>query len=69
MSSKSKPPSIPIHEAVSWEDWLKGRRWRRELGSRVAPPIIRREASSSDPRLRRLFHGERGLPFARSKRL
>lgn len=67
MNSKSKAPSIPINEVLSWEDWLKGRRWRRELGNRVAAPVIRRKAGSSDPRLRRLFQGERGLPFAPSK--
>ena len=48
---------------MSWDDWLKGRRWRRELGERVAPTVIRRERSSSDRRLRRLFRGRRGLPF------
>jgi hypothetical protein len=40
---------------MSWEDWLKGRRARRETGNRVAPEIIRRPSSSSDKRLRRLL--------------
>ncbi len=61
--SKSGVPTIPMNEPITWEDWLKGRRARRETGNRVAPEIIRRPASSSDRRLRRLFNGERGLPF------
>jgi len=48
---------------MTWDDWLKGRRARRETGNRVAPGIIRRSSSSSDKRLRKLFNGERGLPF------
>ena len=31
-----------MNEVMSWEDWLKGRRWRRELGNRVAPEVIQR---------------------------
>jgi hypothetical protein len=54
---------------MSWEDWLKGRRARREAGNKVAPEIIRRPASSSDRRLRRLFRGERGLPFKNTEEL
>jgi hypothetical protein len=88
MKSKSKAPSIPMNEVMSWEDWLKGRRWRRELGNRVAPEVIRRSrrwrrelgnrvapevirrsSSSSDPRLRRLYKGERGLPFTPTDKL
>jgi DNA helicase-2/ATP-dependent DNA helicase PcrA len=30
MNSKSKVPCIPIEGLISWEDWLKGRRARRE---------------------------------------
>jgi hypothetical protein len=52
-----------MHEPMPWEDWLAGRRTRRQTGSRVAPAVIRRDSSSSDHRLRRLFAGERGLPF------
>ena len=69
MNSKSKIPSFPLNDVLSWEDWLKGRRWRRELGNRVAPEVIRRETSSSDRRLRKLFRGERGLPFTPTEKL
>ena len=69
MNLKPKAPSIPLNEVMSWEDWLKGRRARRETGNRVAPEIIRRPSSSSDKRLRRLFHGERGLPFTPTEKL
>lgn len=54
---------------MPWEDWLAGRRARRETGRRVAPEIIRRATSSSDQRLRNLFQGERGLPFTRTEDL
>lgn len=63
MNSESIIPSIRRDRVLSWEDWLKGRHARRELGNRVAPEIIRRTESSSDRRLRALFDGERGLPF------
>ena len=63
MNSKSKVPCIPIEGSISWEDWLKGRRYRREMGNLVAPEIIRRKRSSSDRRLKKLFYGERSLPF------
>jgi hypothetical protein len=69
MNSNSKIPCIPIEGSISWEDWLKGRRLRRELGNRVAPEIIRRESSSKDKRLRKLFNGERGLPFTPTEKL
>jgi hypothetical protein len=58
-----------MHEPMRWEDWLKGRRARRQTGNRVAPEIIRRPASSSDKRLRQLFKGERGLPFKKTQEL
>jgi hypothetical protein len=61
--SASGVPTIPMNEPISWEDWLRGRHARRQTGSRVAPEIIRRPSSSSDHRLRQLFHDERGLPF------
>ena len=67
--SKSGIPTIPKDEVMSWEDWLKGRRTRRETGNKVAPEIIRRESSSSDKRLRKLFGGERGLPFKKTEEL
>lgn len=69
MNSKPKVPCIPIEGSISWEDWLKGRRFRREMGNRVAPEIIRRQRSSSDRRLKRLFNGERGLPFTPTEKL
>ena len=67
--SKSRAPSIPMNEVMSWEDWLKGRRWRRELGNRVAPEVIQRQRGSSDRRLRKLFKGRRGLPFTPTEEL
>lgn len=69
MSSKSKVPSIPIGRPISWADWLRGRRARRETSKLVAPGVVRRAASSSDKRLRRLFGGERGLPFPPAEKL
>ena len=69
MNLPSKVPTIPIEGCISYEDWLKGRRYRRELGSRVAPEIIRRPRSSSDRRLKKLFNGERGLPFTPKEKL
>ena len=69
MNSKSKVPCIPIEGSISWEDWLKGRRFRREMGDRVAPGVIRRKHSSKDRRLKRLFKGERGLPFTPTEKL
>ncbi|MCU0772351.1 MAG: hypothetical protein MUE94_11380 [Verrucomicrobia bacterium] len=58
-----------MNEPMRWDDWLQGRRARRETGNRVAPGIIRRPDSSSDRRLRKLFHGERGLPFKQTQEL
>jgi len=69
MNSNSKVPSIPIDRPISWEDWLKGRRARRETSKPVAPGIIRRPSSSKDRRLRKLFQGERGLPFMPTEKL
>jgi hypothetical protein len=69
MNSKSKVPSIPIDRAISWEDWLRGRRARRETSKLVAPGILRRENSSKDRRLKKLFKGERGLPFTPTEEL
>jgi hypothetical protein len=69
MNSESSVPTWRINEAISWQDWLKGRRYRRELGNRVAPEVIRRESSSSDKRLRPLYRGERGLPFTPTEKL
>ena len=69
MNSKSKVPCIPINGAISYEDWLKGRRARRESSKLVAPGVIRRKSSSSDRRLKKLFKGERGLPFTPTEKL
>ena len=60
---------IPMNEPMRWEDWLKGRRARRETGIKVAPGVIRRSSSSSDRRLRKLYNGERGLPFTKTEDL
>lgn len=57
-------PVIPMNEVMSWEDWLKGRRARRETGFKVEPEIFRRPTSSSDRRLRKL-----GLSFKRTEEL
>ena len=69
MNSENSVPIIPKGRPISWEDWLKGRRARRETGQRVAPEIIRRPSSSSDRRLRELFNGGRGLPFKKTEEL
>ena len=69
MNSKSKTPCIPIDGAISWADWLKGRRARRESSQLVAPGILRRASSSSDRRLKKLFNGARGLPFTPTEKL
>ena len=69
MNSEDQAPIIPKGRPIGWEDWLKGRRARRETGNRVAPEVIRRTHSSSDKRLRKLFNGERGLPFRRTDEL
>ena len=69
MDSENPVPIIPKGRPIGWDDWLKGRRARRETGNRVAPEIIRRPSSSSDRRLRKLFNGERGSPFKRTEEL
>jgi hypothetical protein len=69
MNSNSKAPCIPINGSISWADWLKGRRARRESSQLVAPGVIRRASSSSDARLKKLFNGERGLPFTPTEKL
>jgi hypothetical protein len=69
MNSENPIPIIPKGRPIGWEDWLKGRRARRETGNRVAPEMIRRASSSSDGRLRKLFKGERGLPFKPAEEL
>ena len=48
---------------------MRGRRARRETSKLVAPRIIRRQRSSKDRRLKKLFNGERGLPFTPTDKL
>lgn len=67
--SRSGVPVIPMNEPMSWDDWLMGRRSRRETGSKVAPEVIRRASGPDDERLRRLYNGERGLPFTPTDKL
>jgi len=56
--------------SISYDDWLKGRRLRRELSQRaVGGGAIRRQESAKDKRLRQLFNGERGLPFTPTEQL
>ncbi len=69
MNSEKAVPTIPKGRPINWEDWLKGLHARRETGNRVAPEIIRRPTNSSDRRLRKLFNGERGLPFKKTEEL
>lgn len=69
MNSENQIPIIPKGRPISWKDWLRGRRARRETGNRVAPEIIRRPRGSSDPRLRKLFNVERRLPFKKPEEL
>jgi len=69
MNSNSKIPCIPLDKAISWEDWLRGRRARRETSKLVAPGILRGDSSSKDKKLRKLFSGERGLPFTPTEKL
>ncbi|HTS19852.1 MAG TPA: hypothetical protein VMP11_19910 [Verrucomicrobiae bacterium] len=69
MNSKRRIPSIPIDGPISWEDWLAGRKRRREAGNRVAPAVICRRKSSGDRRLKRLFRGKRGLSFRSTSEL
>lgn len=67
--SESGVPTIPMNDVMSWEDWLKGRRARRQGGELVGPTVIRREFSSSDKRLRALYNGAGGLPFKPTNKL
>ncbi len=69
MNLKLKVPSIPIEGSISYKDWLKGRRFRRELCQLVVPGVIQRKTSSSDRRLKKLFKGQRGLPFTPTDKL
>lgn len=44
----------------TWEEWQASRAKRRAAAARIGPPTCRRKESSSDPRLRPAFDGERG---------
>ena len=65
MKSNKQAPSIPIGKSISWADWLAGRKARRASSRLVEPAPIRRQTSSSDRRLKRLFRGKRGPAFRR----
>jgi hypothetical protein len=67
--SMSGFPTIPMNEVMSYEDWLKGRRARRLNGMRTSPEVIRRKEGPDDERLRKLYNGERGLPFTKTEDL
>ncbi|MGA2864524.1 MAG: hypothetical protein ABSF95_08545 [Verrucomicrobiota bacterium] len=54
---------------MTWEEWLRGRRARRETSQQVAPGMTRRDTGPSDRRLRQFFHGRRGLPFRPTEEL
>jgi hypothetical protein len=69
MNLKLRVPSIPIEGSISYEDWLKGRRFRRQLSQSVTTGVIRRKSGSNDRRLRKLFNGQRGLPFTPTEKL
>lgn len=69
MNSKCPVPTIPLDKPISWEDWLAGRKYRRQLSQRIAPTGSQRARSSADPRLRKLFKGQRGLPFRKTEEL
>jgi hypothetical protein len=69
VDSKCPVPTIPIDRPISWADWLAGRKYRRQLCERVAPGGSQRPRSSSDPRLRKLYNGQRGLPFRKTEEL
>ena len=69
MNLKLKVPSIPIEGSIGYEDWLKGRKFRRELSRLVAPGVVRRKGGPGDRRLKKLFQGERGLPFTPDDKL
>ena len=54
MDSKSKDG-----RRLTWEEWQSKRQALREQTSRVGPAVTRRKESSSDPRLRAAFNGNR----------
>jgi len=44
---------------LTWEEWQSKRQALQEQTRRVGPAVTRRKESSSDPRLRAAFNGER----------
>lgn len=49
----------PLKTQWTWEEWKAGRQARRERSLRIGQPVCRRAESSSDPKLRAAFDGER----------
>ena len=47
----------------TWEEWQASRQARREVSARITPASVRRKSSSSDPKLKKVFDGERGPRF------
>jgi len=66
-SSISQSGCVPrLPRVVSWEEWEAGRAARRAAAMRITGgKILRRVAGNprKDRLLRRLYQGERGLPF------
>jgi len=66
-SSTSQSECVPVlPRVVSWEEWEAGRAARRAVAMRITDGKILRRAEGNprkDRLLRRLYQGERGLPF------
>jgi len=64
IAMKSNPPVLT--RIISWEDWEKGRAYRRAIAFQATGKTVLRR-TTGDPRkdviLRRLNKGERGMPF------
>ena len=61
---KNKPPVLTYK--ITWEDWEKGRAYRRAIAKKaVGNAPLRRESGDpeKDRLLRELNNGERGMPF------
>ncbi|MGH7941190.1 MAG: hypothetical protein ACREFR_08985 [Limisphaerales bacterium] len=69
LESKACYIPIPIEGSSIREDWLKGRRSLREPGKQAAREVIRCKHSSSDRRPKKLFNGERAMPFTSADRV
>ena len=57
MNLKLKVPSIPIEGSISYEDWLKGRRFRRQLSKLVAPGRHSAQKQFQRPPVEEIFQG------------